>query len=67
MQLVVNGVETESAARTIAELVREVLGDRPMDGVAVAVASTVVRRADWATRPLATGDRVEIIRAVGGG
>jgi len=67
MQLVVNGVETESAARTIAELVREALGDRPLEGVAVAVAATVVRRADWATRSLAPGDRVEIIRAVGGG
>lgn len=67
MQLVVNGVETESAARTIAELVREVLGDRPLEGVAVAVGAVVARRADWAAHALSPGDRVEIIRAVGGG
>ncbi len=67
MQVIVNGLETESAARTIADLVREVLGDRPFEGVAVAVSSTVVRRAEWPTRTLEPGDRVEIIRAVGGG
>jgi len=36
-------------------------------GIAVAVNDTVVRRADLAGRVLAEGDRVEIIRAVGGG
>jgi sulfur carrier protein len=36
-------------------------------GIAVAVNDAVVRRADLAGRVLAEGDRVEIIRAVGGG
>ncbi|HEX7880740.1 MAG TPA: sulfur carrier protein ThiS [Candidatus Eisenbacteria bacterium] len=36
-------------------------------GIAVAVNDAVVRRADLDARVLVEGDRVEIIRAVGGG
>jgi sulfur carrier protein len=36
-------------------------------GIAVAVNDAVVRRAELAAHRLAEGDRVEIIRAVGGG
>lgn len=36
-------------------------------GVAVAVDREVVRRADWAETPLATGARVEILTAIQGG
>ncbi len=67
MSILVNGEPTETSARSIAELVRDVLGDRSMDGVAVAVGDVVVPRAQWAERALLDGDRVEIIRAVGGG
>ena len=36
-------------------------------GVAVAVDREVVRRADWAGTPLATGAQVEILTAIQGG
>jgi sulfur carrier protein len=42
------------------------LGAQP-DGVAVAVNGEVVPRSERELRPLRDGDRVEIIRAVGGG
>lgn len=67
MRFVVNGSERESAARFVAELVAEVLSGKSADGVAVAVQDVVVRRAEWPTRLLVEGDRIEIIRAVGGG
>ena len=37
------------------------------DGVAVAVNMSVVPRGAHATTPLAEGDRVEVLQAVGGG
>jgi len=39
----------------------------PVDGVAVAINLNVVPRGQHAERVIAEGDRVEIIRAVGGG
>lgn len=36
-------------------------------GVAVALNGEVIRRADWPTTRIKPGDRVEILRAVGGG
>jgi sulfur carrier protein len=36
-------------------------------GVAAAVNGDVVRRADWASTPLANGDEVEVLTAVQGG
>ena len=36
-------------------------------GVAVAVDGEVVRRADWATTPLADRQAIEVVRAVQGG
>ncbi|MSP55379.1 MAG: sulfur carrier protein ThiS [Myxococcales bacterium] len=67
MKIEVNGEPLETSARCVADLVREVLGDGSQDGVAVAIANVVVRRSEWATFNVCDGDRVEIIRAVGGG
>ncbi len=50
---------------TITGLVR-LLG-APPEGVAVALNGEVVPRAEHPARALAPGDRVEVIRAVGGG
>ncbi|AVO46369.1 sulfur carrier protein ThiS [Phreatobacter cathodiphilus] len=65
MVLTVNGETTESAATTVAELLRE----RDLDGghVAVAVNFEVVPRRRWASAALAAGDAVEIISPRQGG
>jgi sulfur carrier protein len=66
IQVQVNGVpRTAARGSTIATLVAEV-GAHP-EGVAVAVNGAVVPRAQHARTALKDGDRVEIIRAVGGG
>ena len=64
--LTVNGA-AEPLAPTVAALLAA--RDIPPDGrgVAVALNGAVVRRADWATTPLAAGDTVEIVRAMQGG
>ncbi|MFZ5481375.1 MAG: sulfur carrier protein ThiS [Myxococcota bacterium] len=60
----VNGEERPAAA-TVAALLAEL--EAPPEGVAVAVNGEVVPRREWATRALSDEDRVEVIRAVGGG
>ena len=67
MCIQVNGSSLETAARSVAELVTEVLGPVSVDGVAVAIGGTVIRGGEWTTTRLVEHDRVEIIRAVGGG
>jgi thiamine biosynthesis protein ThiS len=64
--VLVNGQPREvEPATTVARLL-EALGVRP-DGVAVAVDREVVPRSRHAEQVLAEGQRVEILRAVGGG
>ena len=48
---------------------RELLGllDLPDQGVALAVNRSVVPRQQWAQRQVAASDRIEIVRAIGGG
>jgi len=53
------------AATTIAELLARL--ELPRDGVAVAVNTHVVPKTTHPTHALQAGDRVEIVRAVGGG
>lgn len=66
MQVRINGEERALAdGTTIAALLAELA--LPADGVAVAVNLDVVPRGQHADRIIAAGDRVEIIRAVGGG
>lgn len=41
--------------------------NQPARGIAVAINREVVPRAAWSTRRLNPGDRVEIVKAIGGG
>ncbi len=64
--VVVNGeAKRLGEATTVGELVAELAGDAR--GVAVAVNAEVLTRAEWATRKVAEGDRVEVLRAAQGG
>lgn len=66
MNVEINGEAREvSAGTTIAALLAAL--NLPTDGVAVAINLDVVPRGQHAERVLVAGDRVEIIRAVGGG
>ena len=66
MDVVINGApSTIEAGQTIAALLEALA--LPVDGVAVAVNLQVVPRSRHHETPLRDGDRVEIIRAVGGG
>jgi sulfur carrier protein len=66
LAILVNGAPVRVPAGTT---VAQLLEGRGMNGpgIAVAVNDAVVRRAELAGRRLAEGDRVEVIRAVGGG
>lgn len=67
MTITCNGETWPTAARSLAELLAERLGDPAPPGVAVAVNGEVVPRAAWAARLLADGDVVEVVTAVQGG
>jgi sulfur carrier protein len=64
--LKVNGEPREIAEETTVAALLEALR-APVPGVAVAVNGEVVPRARHAMTALRPGDRVEVIRAVGGG
>ena len=66
VELVVNG-EPRSLPRgsTVAELVRSLGLEQRR--IAVAVNRDVIPRSAFGARPLAAGDRIEILEAVGGG
>ena len=66
MTVTVNGREREVPPDTTVALLLEELGVRP-DGVAVAVDREVVPRSRHADQVLGDGQKVEILRAVGGG
>jgi thiamine biosynthesis protein ThiS len=66
LSLTVNGEPRQVApGSTLADLVAA-LGLEPRR-IAVAVNRDVVARRRYAARPLAAGDRIEILEAVGGG
>ncbi|MHB9131027.1 MAG: sulfur carrier protein ThiS [Armatimonadota bacterium] len=66
MDILVNGKAHECTdGATVADLLMQL--DIPAGGTAVARNDTVVRKAAYADTTLASGDRIEIIRAVGGG
>ena len=66
MKATVNGEAREVAEGTTLRALVESLGLHP-GAVAVAVNGEVVPRAEHTHRTVAAGDRVEVIRAVGGG
>ena len=66
-RLRINGVETEIAAATLAELLAERGIDPQARFLAVAVNGRVVRRAEWPGAALSPGDKIEIVRPLQGG
>ena len=66
MDLIINGQAKEAPLMaTVAELALWL--ELPAFGSAVELNGTVVRKADYADSPLASGDRLEVVRLVGGG
>lgn len=66
MKLVLNGTEREAPAlATVADLSAWL--DLPTYGAAIELNGIVVRRAEQAATPLSEGDRLEVVRLVGGG
>jgi len=66
VKLLVNGEErVEEKARDVAELIA-VLG-LPAPAMLVEHNGLALRREEWPARPLAEGDRIEIVRIVAGG
>ena len=66
MKIVLNGREEDVASdATLADLVAQagLAGKR----VAIEVNREIVPRGDYAARPLAAGDRIEVVHAIGGG
>jgi sulfur carrier protein len=66
-RLRINGVEAEVAAATIAELLAMRGVDPKARFLAVAVNGAVVRRAEWPSQALSSGDDIEIVRPLQGG
>ncbi|MCP1387927.1 sulfur carrier protein ThiS [Corynebacterium sp. TA-R-1] len=67
MRITVNDDVRDTSAANVEELVREVLGEVPAAGTAVAVDGDVVPRSAWASTELAEGAIVDILTAVQGG
>jgi sulfur carrier protein len=66
MQVMINGKpETIERGETVSELLERL--DIPSAGTAVAIGDSIVSREAHATRRISEGERVEIIRAIGGG
>ena len=66
MQITVNGASFDAPeACTVADLLRVMAleGQR----CAVELNGDIVSRSDWPHRAIAAGDRVEVVRAIGGG
>lgn len=65
MEVIINGRPTSTQARTLAELIASQGIDTT--GIAVAVGSRVIPRAQWETTPLEEGAVITLIRATQGG
>lgn len=66
MKLILNGKDTEAPElATVADLARWL--ELPGFGSAVELNGAVVRKAEHAATPLQEGDRLEVVRLVGGG
>lgn len=65
MKLKVNNTEKECSSEHIQSLLSEL--NLPDKGIAVAVNKKMVPRAEWASRVLAEGDEIIVIKAVCGG
>lgn len=66
MKITINGKPDEIAEGTTILDLLEIL-NIPLPGTAVAIGNAIVSRDEHETRLLSDGDRVEVIRAIGGG
>lgn len=66
MKITVNGAPTEAKEGTTVEELVAML-EAPERGVAVALNGEVVPRSTWDSTEIEDADRVEVVRAVGGG
>ena len=68
MKLIVNGSALElGEGRTVADVVEQVAARRSTRGTAVALNGEVVPKGDWDSVMVNEGDRIEVLRAIGGG
>lgn len=68
MSALVNGSPRPvPSGTTVADLIAELGHDPSGRGVAAALNGEVVPRAQWPSKTVADGDRVEILTAIGGG
>lgn len=65
MNIYINNKQTETKALSLAELAEEM--NLPERGVAMAVGTRMVQRAQWGTTTLSEGDSIIIIKAACGG
>lgn len=66
MSVLVNGVSSDGLeGSTVAALVEA--WNFPTRGIAIAVNGEIIRRGEWATTTLTTGDAVEVVTAAAGG
>lgn len=65
MNIYINNKQTETKALNLAELAEEL--NLPERGVAMAVGTRMVQRAQWGTTTLSEGDSIIIIKAACGG
>jgi sulfur carrier protein len=64
----VNGAPQALAPGTsVADVVRDLIGESSGRGVAVARNGAVITRAEWTTTRIETGDEIEIVRPIQGG
>lgn len=68
MQITLNGENrTVDRGISIRDLLIDLSHDPDRKGIAVAVNAEIVTRAEWISKRLGSGDRVDIIAAVQGG
>jgi sulfur carrier protein len=66
-RLRINGAEEEAAVTTVSELLIAHGVDPTARFLAVAVNGSVVCRSEWRSKPLSSGDDIEIVRPFSGG
>ncbi len=67
IEVTVNGAPQRLAAARLDRALGELLPAEPGRGTAVALNGRLVPRTLWSETAIAAGDRLEIVRAVGGG
>ena len=58
---------TVARGSSVADVLAEVLGASPAEGVAVARNSALVTRSEWVRTEVRDGDSIEVVRATQGG